>query len=117
MDLIEQLVSCSESLLKVLQYSADERDKQVEKVVQLLAEREKIIAQLKEKSRENLSQHPKARKIVEMEQDIQKGLRRLYEDIKIDLKKWNEKKRLRQCYTNTFAHVATYDGRFYDKRR
>jgi flagellar protein FliT len=117
MDLVEQLVSCSENLLNVLQYSADERDKQVEKVEQLLAEREWIIARLKEESRKNLNQHPKARKIVEMEHEIQKGLRRLYENIKIDLKKWNEKKHLRQFYTNTFANVETYDGRFYDKRK
>jgi flagellar protein FliT len=117
MDLVEQLVSCSENLLNVLQYSEDERDKQVEKVEQLLAEREWIIDRLKEESCKNLNQHPKARKIVEMEQEIQKGLRRLYEDIKIDLKKWNEKKRLRKFYTNTFANVETYDGRFYDKRK
>jgi flagellar protein FliT len=117
MDLVEQLVSCSENLLNVLQYSADERDKQVEKVEQLLDERERIIARLKEEAHQNLNQHPKARKIVEMEQDIQKGLRRLYEDIKIDLKKWNEKKRLQQFYTNPFANVETYDGRFYDKRK
>ncbi|UOE76048.1 flagellar protein FliT [Parageobacillus thermoglucosidasius] len=117
MDLIEQLVSCSESLLEVLQHSADERDKQVEEVEQLLAEREKIIARLKQGSYENLHQHPQARKIVEMEQDIQKGLRRLYEDIKMDLKRWNEKKRLQQSYENTFSYVETYDGRFYDKRK
>jgi flagellar protein FliT len=117
MDLVEQLVSCSEKLLDVLQHSTVERDIQVKKVEQLIAERELIIARLKEEAPKNLNKHPKSQQIVEIEQGIQKGLRDLYEDIKMDLKKWNEKKRLQQSYANPFANVQTYDGCFYDKRK
>ncbi|MEB3751062.1 flagellar protein FliT [Geobacillus sp. FSL W8-0032] len=116
MDLIEQLVFCSERLLAVLQHPVDERDKQVAKVEHLLAEREKIISRLKEQSCENVSRQ-KAEKIVEMERDIQQGLFRLYESIKADWERWHQKRRLQRSYQNTFAYVETYDGRFYDKRK
>lgn len=117
MDAIDRLFSCSETLLNVLQHENDNRDGKVQHVLQLIDEREKIIEEIKKKNGYQLKNHPKARKFVEMENKIQKEMHRLYEEIRSDLKKWTEKKKLQKMYINLFEQVEISDGRFYDKKQ
>ncbi|KXG09019.1 hypothetical protein AT864_02703 [Anoxybacillus sp. P3H1B] len=117
MDLVEQLMSCSKKLLAVLENPNSDRDQQVDKVVELLNEREEIIVRLKGQTDAKLKKRPQIMEILQMEQDIQKKIHHLYEQIKNDLKRWNGQKRLQNVYNRPFSHVETYDGRFYDKRK
>jgi flagellar protein FliT len=117
MGLVDELCICSEKLLNVLKESTVERDQRIANVEQLLAEREILIKRLKDQSFENLRQHPKAHQIVKMEKDIQKRMTTIFESIKEDIKRLNQQKRSHQSYTEPFANVQTYDGRFYDKRK
>lgn len=117
MDLVEQLAVCSQKLLDVIQEEQNDRDVQVQNIERLLAEREQIIVRLKEEDSEPLNRHPLAMQILQMEQEIQKGIYALYEQIKQDLQKWNAQKRMKNAYNHLFSNVEIYDGRFYDKRK
>ncbi|MBA2874641.1 flagellar protein FliT [Thermaerobacillus caldiproteolyticus] len=117
MDLVEELASCSEKLLSILQHSAIGREVQIEQINELLTKRESIIEKLKQAKTNDLEKHPKAAQIVKMEQEIKKGLHQLFTLIKKNIKELNEKKRFHQSYVNPYTHLQTVDGRFYDKRR
>jgi flagellar protein FliT len=117
MDLVEKLVSCSEKLLFVLQESAVEREAQIDQINELLTKREMIIEKLKHEYTNDLDKHPKADQIIKMEQEITKGLNQLFTLIKKDIKELNDKKRSHQLYVNSYAHLQTFDGRFYDIRK
>lgn len=117
MELVQNLIACSEKLLAMLHNQEIDREEKIRGIEDLLAKREEIISELKNQSEPIASLPSENTKIVKLEQEISSGLKGLFDSIKNDLKGLKQRKISHQPYINPYSKLASFDGRYYDKRK
>ncbi|MGE7670061.1 flagellar protein FliT [Peribacillus sp. NPDC097077] len=102
-------------LLTVLQdQTIVERDERIDRIMQLLDQREELLSQIQPPfSAEELQL---GRQSMRLNQQVDQLLLLQKQEIQRDIKELNQKKKTSNKYTNPYENLST-DGMFYDKKK
>jgi flagellar protein FliT len=119
MDLIQQLLQVSAKLYKHLSAfpSGEERTEYIDEVNGLLDERGILVKQLREQNFQYDETDETHVTLYKLDKGIRERLDLLFNEVKADLKKFNDTKKYEKQYINPYASVRAMDGRYYDKRK
>lgn len=119
MDLIQQLLQVSAKLYKHLSAfpSGEERTEYIDEVNGLLDERGILVKQLREQNFQYDETDETHVTLYKLDKGIRERLDLLFNEVKADLKKFNDTKKYEKQYINPYASVQAMDGRYYDKRK
>jgi flagellar protein FliT len=95
--------------------TAEARDEKIAAIERLLAEREKLMAELRPPYSEE--EQRLGRQIVQWNQEIDAQLRELKRQIQRDLTMMRQKKIANHHYIHPYEQSLAMDGMFYDKKR
>jgi flagellar protein FliT len=95
--------------------SAEKREKAIEAIERLLAQRDELLRELRPPYSEE--EQRLGRQIVQWNEEIDAKLGELKRQIQHDLAMVREKRRANAHYTNPYEQSLAMDGMFYDKKR
>lgn len=114
---IQQVYSITEQLFHLLTkpVDKDQREDHINKITELLDEREQHILQVKAPF--SADEKKLFNQVVAWNETIEKKFVVLKQQIQQDMVQLKKSKSSNQQYTNPYQHVSTSDGMFYDKRK
>lgn len=102
------------SILNKLESNELERESVIEKVDQLIQQREEQIQAIKPPYSEEEIEI--GQKIVRLNEEIKVKMDRIYDDVKGDMKRVKQKKELNRSYINPYGQIKTTDGMYLDSK-
>lgn len=102
------------TILEKLEENELERDHAIEKIDQLIQEREEIIQLVKAPYTDEEIKIGK--EIVHLNEEVQEKMDRIYAEVKVDMKKIKQKKELNRSYINPYGKIRTTDGMYLDSK-
>lgn len=94
---------------------ADNREAVIEKLNDLLEQREKDIKQLSPPY--TAEENKLGEKLIPLNNEIEKKIQQIYKDLKIEMIQFKKEKKSNRSYSNPYEHVQTNDGMFLDKKK
>lgn len=116
MDLLQDLYDITVEMLHVLQaIDETERDKTIEKIDQLILQRDQMIKKLQAPYTDE--EIETGQKVIQLNEQIKQKMGLLYENIKDDMKQVKQKKELNRSYINPYGSIQTTDGMYVDRKQ
>src|SRR5690625_4418370 len=101
-------------LLESLKSKETERNDTIAEIDKLIHKRERLIAELKAPyTNEEMAT---GRKIIVLNEQVEKEMNLLFNEIKLDMKKVNQSKGPNYSYLNPYGNIKTTDGMYVDNK-
>ncbi len=93
----------------------DQREKAINKINQLIADREALTKDIKAPF--SSEERELGKQAIELDQQLNQELQKVFQDIKKDMRNAKKQSRSNHSYLNPYKNVASYDGRFLDSKK
>ncbi|SFM23172.1 flagellar protein FliT [Gracilibacillus orientalis] len=117
MEALKQYFQKTKMMLQLLEqpFKNDERERAIEKINQLLEEREPLTKEIKPPF--SSEEQVLGNKVLELDQQLDQQLKKVFQHIKKDMRNAKKQPRSNHSYLNPYKNVASYDGRFLDSKK
>src|SRR5699024_7883146 len=113
---LHELYKITMQMVKVLKNTEEtSRDKTIDTMNQLIEERDQVIANIKAPYSEE--EMKIGQQVVKLNEQIKVNMDKLYENVKSDMKKIKQQKKLNRTYINPYGPIKTTDGMYVDNKQ
>ena len=114
MEVIQAFYQATNQLIELLQQDKLDRDVRIEKIQNLLDQREALLKSIQPPFSQ--AEQELGKQLVELNQQVEQLLQKQKQEIQQDIKQLHIQKESNQKYTNPYESLSI-DGVFYDKRK
>lgn len=113
---LHELYKITMQMVKVLKNTEEtSRDKTIDTMNELIEERDQVIANIKAPYSEE--EMKIGQQVVKLNEQIKVNMDKLYENVKSDMKKIKQQKKLNRTYINPYGPIKTTDGMYVDNKQ
>jgi|SRR5699024_1207075 len=95
--------------------NTDNREAVIEKLNDLLQQREKHMKQLSPPY--TAEENKLGEELIPLNHKIEKEIQKIYDELKAEMMQFQKEKKSNRSYSNPYQHVQTNDGMFLDKKK